>query len=199
VSTEATKSRPRWFLWPLIALSVLCGAAWSLQPVAGAAERLREVPLERGQFKGRDIPLTERELKVLGRVDLLHREYTAPWRSVYVTVIDGSKDRHAVHDPRYCFQGAGWKVLEERTRPVAGGESTWIAAERDGKPAEAVFWFTNGTERYSSVPRYLWEAMLRRVSFGHLGGKPVLVVVQNFGALRFDQAELDTMIAELRL
>jgi hypothetical protein len=197
--TETSVSRPRWFLWPVAVLSILCGAAWSVHPMEGAGERLREIPLQRGQFKGRDIPLTERERVVLGRVDLLHRQYSYPGRSVYVTVVDGSKDRHAVHDPRYCFQGAGWKVLKEENRPVVGGESTWIAAERDGQSAEAVFWFTNGTERHSSVPRYLWDAMLRRVSFGRLGGKPLLVVVQYFGDLRFDPKEVDTMIAQLRL
>lgn len=199
MQTETSLGRPRWYLWPVAILSIICGAAWSVQPVGDATERLGEIPLERGQFQGRDLPLTERERTVFGQVDVLHRQYSAPWRSVYVTVVDGSKDRHAVHDPRYCFQGAGWKVLEEQKRPVAGGDSTWISAERDGRRAEAVFWFTNGSERYSSVPRYLWEAMLRRVSFGRFGGKPILVVVQNFEALPFGPTEVDTMISELRL
>jgi hypothetical protein len=197
--TEAPATRQPWFLWPVVLLSIACGAAWSVQPIEGATDRLHEVPLERGQFHGRDLPLTDRERTVLGRVDLLHREYSYPGRSVYVTVIDGSKDRHAVHDPRYCFQGAGWKVLKEETRPIFGGDSTWIDAERDGQHAAAVFWFTDGSERHASVSRYLWDAMLRRVSFGRLGGKPLLVVVQYFGDLRFEPAEVDAMIAELRL
>src|SRR5437868_13581801 len=140
--TEANFARPRWHLWLVAIVSIGCGAAWSVHPLEGAVDRLQEVPLVRGQFHGQDISLTDRERIVLGRVDLLHREYTSPFRSVYVTVIDGSKDRHAVHDPRYCLQGAGWKLLNEEKRPVVGGESTWITAERDGHRAEAVFLFT---------------------------------------------------------
>lgn len=197
--TEAITSRLQKALWPVMLLSLACGTAWSIYPVPGAAARLREIPLERGIFHGRDINLTEREKIVLGRVDLIHREYAFAGRSAYVTVIDGSKDRHAVHDPRYCFQGAGWKVLEEKRRPVPGGEGTWIAAEREGRKFEAAFWFSNEGRRYSSVGRYLWDTVVRRVTFGRLGGQPLLVVFQSYNDRPIEWSQMETMINELRL
>lgn len=192
-------TRARKALWILVIFSVGCGIAWSFYPLSGAGEKLRAVPLQCGPFAGVDVPLTERELKVLGRVDVVHRRYEFGARSVYVTLIDGSRDRHAVHDPRYCFRGAGWKVLEERQRPVQGGAATWLRAVNADRHAEAAFWFTGGEQRHSSMTRYLWDSMLRRVSLGRLGGKPVLVVLQSFDEDPLEWNEVETMIAELRL
>ena len=192
-------SRARKTLWLLTVFSVGCGIAWSFYPLSGAGEKLRAVPLQHGAFAGEDVPLTERELKVLGRVDVVHRKYVYGERSVYVTLIDGSRDRHAVHDPRYCFRGAGWRVLEERQRPVQGGEATWLRAENEYGRAEAAYWFSAGDRRHSSMMRYLWDSMVRRVSLGQWGGKPVLVVVQSFDERPLEWNEVETMIAELRL
>ena len=196
---EPNLSRARKALWLAIVFSVGCGIAWSFYPLAGAAERLHAVPIHCASFSGEDVPLTERELKVLGRVDVLHRRYTNDARSLYVTVIDGSRDRHAVHDPRYCFRGAGWKVLEEKQRPIQGGHATWISAVNDERRAEAVFWFADGERRHSSMPRYLLDTTLRRVSLGKLGGKSVLVVLQSFDPTPLEWSEVESLVTELRL
>lgn len=193
------ESAQRKLLWALAATCVVCGSAWSVWPLSTAADRLAAIPLAAGEFQGRDVPLTERELQVLGRVDHLHREYTRGDRSVYVTLIDGSRDRHAVHDPRYCFRGAGWTVLEESSRPLLGGEARWLRAERGGAPAEAAFWFSDGQARHASLPAYLWTTVLRRVTFGAAGGKPVLVVVQSFAEQPMDWAEVETLVGTLGL
>ena len=189
----------RGLLWAFTLLCILCGSAWSLVPLSTAADRLAQVPLAAGGFVGREAPLTERELKVLGRVDHLHREYAAGQRTLYVTLIDGSRDRHAVHDPRYCFRGAGWTTLGEEARPVPGGEARWLRAERAGQTAEAAFWFSDGRRRHASLGGYLWSTVLRRVSFGRYGGKPVLVVVQSFSAAPMDWGEIERMVEALHL
>lgn len=183
----------------LVALSVACGSAWSLVPLSTAADRLAAVPLAAAGFSGTEVPLTEAERAVLGRVDHLHREYVRGGTALYLTVIDGSRDRHAVHDPRYCFRGAGWSVLAEERRPMGAGEATWLRAERDGEVAEAVFWFAGGGAPHASVPRYLWNTVTRRVSFGSLGGKPVLVVIQSFSDRPMDWAEVQELAGALEL
>jgi hypothetical protein len=187
-------------LWIAAFASIGCGVAWGLYPLPGAGERLHAVPLESGRFVGEDVDLTEAELAVLGRVDVTHRLYTIDSeRDVYVTLIDGSRDRHAVHDPRYCFQGAGWKILEDRPLNVPGGQAAWVRAENDGEEAIAVFWFSDGEKRHASLPRYLWSSIVRRVTMGRLGGKPVLVVMQSFGDDQFSEADVVEAIAALRL
>lgn len=196
---ESAPRRARVALWIATVVSVGCGIAWGLFPLESAAERLRAVPLRAGAFTGTEVALTEKEKKVLGRVGVVHRRYAYADRAVYVTLIDGSRDRHAVHDPRYCFQGAGWRVLAEAKRPVAGGEAAWMRAQNARGVAEAAFWFSDGAARYASLPRYLWNSAVRRVTFGRFGGKPVLVVLQSFDARPLEPATMDALIGELKL
>src|SRR3954464_14867930 len=92
------RANSRWLRWLVIGLSIACGAAWSYHPLSGAGDRLACVPLTMNEFKGIDVALTERELKVLGSVDVVHRKYTDGNRSIFLTLVDGSRDRHAVHD-----------------------------------------------------------------------------------------------------
>jgi hypothetical protein len=187
-------------LWLATVVSVGCGLAWGLYPLPNAAERLAVVPLAQGSYVGEEVPLTEAEKRVFANVDVVHRRYEiAGARELYVTLIDGSKDRHAVHDPRYCFQGAGWRVLDEQRRPINGGEAHWIRAANEEGRAEAAFWFADGDRRYASLPRYLMNSVLRRMTFGKVGGKPVLVVVQALDGSEIDWSGVDEMIATLRL
>ena len=147
-----------------------------------------------------ETPLTEAKRRVFAKAAVVHRRYEiGGTRELYVTLIDGSKDRHAVHDPRYCFQGAGWRVLTEQRRAIPGGEAHWVRAASDDARAEAAFWFADGERRYASLPRYLWNSMLRRMSFGKLGGKPVLVVVQSLDGTEIDWTQVEEMIGTLRL
>jgi hypothetical protein len=173
----------RWriVLWLGIILAVGCGALWGVYPLPDARDRLDIVPRLGPGFSGRDLELTETELQVLGRVDLLHRQYEFGPQLFYATVIDGTKDRHAVHDPRYCFQGAGWRVLQERTLAVPGGEANWVQATRGDQEVQALFWFSDGSTRYTSMLRYWRQTTLRRMTLGRSGAEPVLVVLQSFG------------------
>lgn len=186
-------------LWIAGILAVGCGVAWNVGSLRGARERLDAVPLRTADLSGRDLALTETELKVLGRVDLVHRLYQFGGREVFVTLIDGTRDRHAVHDPRYCFRGAGWGIVQEEDRLLAGGTARWLRANAGEQPAEAVFWFSDGKVPYASLGRYLWQTAVRRVTFGRVGEAPVLIVLQAFDGGPLDAATVDRLHRELKL
>ncbi|MHB8522062.1 MAG: exosortase-associated EpsI family protein [Limisphaerales bacterium] len=159
----------------------MCGALWSFYPLPDAQQRIDRILKRGGQFAGADVPLTEREQVALGRVRVLHRRYEFKGRGFLLTVIDGTRNRHAVHDPRYCFQGAGWRIAAEKQLSIPGGVATWLRLTQGKRVAEALFWFSDGASRYSSVPRYWWEATWRRATLGRCGGEPVMVVLQAYG------------------
>jgi hypothetical protein len=173
--------RRRTLLWTVIGIAVVCGALWALYPLPDASARLQAVPKSGGDFASTDIALIPSELKVLGRVNLIHRQYQMDGRSFYTTVIDGTKDRHAVHDPRYCFQGGGWHVLSERNLSLPGGQANWVRAMNGDREVQALFWFSDGRSRYTSMLRYWGQTTLRRMTLGRSGPEPVLVVLQCFG------------------
>jgi hypothetical protein len=169
----------RGLLWAAVALAVACGLVWGLTSLPDARERLAAVPLNGTGFSGQDVGLTEMEQNALARANVLHRHYTFGGRSFYVTAIDGTRDRHIVHDPRYCFQGAGWRVLAEREVSLPGGSGTWLRAREGENEAQAVFWFFDGRTRYSSPLKYWWQTTLRRLTVGRSGPEPVMVMMQS--------------------
>jgi hypothetical protein len=169
-----------WFWLGLLA-AMACGTLWSFNRLPDASARLAEIPRRGPHFESSDVPLTETEREAFARVSLVHRLYRFEGREFYVTVIDGTHDRHVVHDPRYCFQGAGWHVLEEARVPLTGGEATWMRGGQEARELQAVFWFSDGKTRHASPLRYWWQSTLRRLSLGRSGPEPVLIVVQSFG------------------
>ena len=181
VAAVPTLGRRRTALWVAIGVAVLSGMLWAVYPLPDAAARLNVMPRTGSEFASEDIALTPTELQVLGRVNVVHRRYQLGDAQFYATVIDGTKDRHAVHDPRYCFQGAGWKVLSERKLPLNGGEGHLVHAVNGQYEVQALFWFSDGAGRYTSLLRYWWQTTLRRMSLGRSGAEPVLVVLQSFG------------------
>jgi hypothetical protein len=179
----------RTWLWAAITLAVVCGTAWAIYPLPGAIQRLEAVPKNGPDFTSVDVALTPTELQALGRVSLIHRQYQIGNQRFYTTIIDGTKDRHAVHDPRYCFQGTGWNILGEQKLKLSGGDANWVRAVNGNREVQALFWFSDGVKRYTSVLYYWWQSTLRRMTLGRSGAEPVLVVFQSFGNEQPDWAK----------
>lgn len=196
VSVPPSLNRCRIALWVAMGAAVLSGMLWALFPLPDAAARLNAMPRTGPTFASEDIALTPTERQVLGRVNLVHRRYQHGNAQFYATVIDGTKDRHAVHDPRYCFQGAGWKVLSERKLPLKGGDGHLVHAVNGQYEVQALFWFSDGAGRYTSLLRYWWQTTLRRMTLGRSGAEPVLVVLQSFGPQQPDWGALGPTVIE---
>jgi Protein of unknown function (DUF3485) len=187
-------------LWATAAVAILGSVLWDLYPLPPATKRLDDIPKRGPGFFSRKVPLTPAERAVLGPVGIVHREYRWHDHDFYLSVIDGTRNRHAVHDPSYCFRGAGWNILSRKEIHLPGGKATWFRITRSGREAEAVFWFSDGLVRYPSVFTYWWETALRRLTLGHSGPEPVLVVLQAYGREPPDWGPLlRQLIPDLRL
>ena len=83
-----------------------------------------------------------------------------------------------VHDPYYCFEGSGWSINNINRYPIPGGDANLLNITKDGVATQAIFWFSDGTSRYTSPLRYWMEATLRRLSLGYSGQEPVLIMIR---------------------
>jgi hypothetical protein len=155
---------------------------WDIYPLPGAGQRLEEIPTHNARFDGTDVSLTASERAAFGPATVVHRRYWFNGRVFFLTVIDGARNRHAVHDPRYCFQGAGWRITTESRLQIPGGAATWFKMDQAAEHGEVVFWFSDGATRHSSLPWYWWQTTLRRLTLGRCGADPVMVVLQSYGA-----------------
>ena len=174
----------------LLGSATLLTIAWSAFPLADAQDRLSALPGSGLGFASVEIPLTGEESSVLGHVRVIKRLYQVRDQRFVLTVIDGAADRHAVHDPLYCFRGAGWQVLSREPFTVPGGAAALLKLSKENENREALFWITDDQTRHAELLRYWWQTTLRRLTFGHSSAEPVLVIAQPFQAERVDWNKL---------
>jgi hypothetical protein len=170
--------QPLTLLWIGLALAILLGALWQLYPLPDAKARLNSLPLQGDHFSGVNAPLSDFESRFFKKINLIKRVYSLDHQSLFVYVLDGTRDRHLVHDPFYCFRGSGWETLSQKVVLIPGGHANLMELTKNGQKRDALYWFTDGQNRYTSPLRYWWETTLRRLTLGRSGPEPVLVMVQ---------------------
>jgi len=170
----------RWktlLLWVAIVVAIGLGLLWQLFPLPDAGKRLDALPQRGLMMVSEDLPVTAVEQQIYADARVLKRLVQVRGQRVILTIIDGTHNRHAVHDPLFCFRGAGWEVVGESGFPVEWGDAQRVNLLKRGEPAEALYWFTDGDRAFGSSLAYWWSTTLRRVSLGLSGAEPVLVVI----------------------
>lgn len=168
----------RRFLWVVFGFAVALTLIWEFVKIPDASNRLNRLPLTGFGFAARDLPLSELERNIFGNAQVLKRIYRTGRQGVVVQIVDATRDRHAVHDPLYCFRGAGWEIAAESRLTVPGGYARQLTLRRSADIAEAVVWFSDGTSRHASAPAHWWQTVVRRLTCGVSGPEPVLVILQ---------------------
>lgn len=183
----------RKLLWLTLALALLLGAIWQFYPLPDATQRMDALPLYGREFLGRNLELSPFEKDLFANVNVLKRLYQVGDQNLFITALDGTRNRHVVHDPFYCFRGGGWELLDKKVVPVPNGEAMFLNLQRNDQLQEALYWFTDGHQQYTSPLRYWWQATLRRLTLGRSGPEPILVVVQPVDAQTLD---LDALLKQ---
>lgn len=165
-------------LWTLLAICLLLGAAWQFYPLPTAQGRFNRIPIVGPAFTGQEVPLSANEEKFFNHVNLIKRVYKVDDREFFITMLDGSHNRHVVHDPYYCFRGGGWSIDNAKPFKLPLGEAKLVEISKNDVKREALYWFSDGKENFTSPMRYWWDTTLRRVSLGASGQEPILIMVQ---------------------
>jgi hypothetical protein len=152
-----------------------------------ANSRLAALALNAAGFRSTDLPLSAGEEQVYRNIHVLKKLCIWQGEQAQLVCLDGTRDRHAVHDPRLCFRSAQWEVLSETVVPhPAGGEMRRLRLRRDKREVETVYWWSTATERHASALKYFMQSSLRRLTRGCSGEEPVLVVLQPVQAGQLD-------------
>lgn len=184
-------------LWIALAFAIILGAIWQFYPLKNAQERLEKLPLEGADFKGKNIPLTSFEAQFFHGVGVIKRLYRIGDDNIFLTVLDGTYNRHVVHDPYYCFRGSGWDILGEKQVSIPGGSASLVQIQKGDMEKEALFWFSDGTDHFSSPFTYWKLTTLRRLTLGHSGAEPVLIMVQPAYEATMDWKKLPEQFPQL--
>jgi hypothetical protein len=89
-----------------------------------AAARVATVPLEIGDWQGKDIDVDAEAFAQAGARGYWARTYTRPGGdSVLVVLMCGRPGKMAVHTPEVCYGGAGYELFESPTTIVVRDEA----------------------------------------------------------------------------
>ncbi len=73
---------------------------------------LHSVPLQMGEWKGRDLALDERTYEILETRNVLSRVYqNAKDGSVHLLIVSSHKDRRVAHPPEVCYLSSHYSIL----------------------------------------------------------------------------------------
>jgi exosortase D (VPLPA-CTERM-specific) len=104
----------------LIALTAILLQARSRTEIIPSRLPLSSFPVQLGNWSGRDIPLDQDTLEVLGPGDFLLRGYRdpdgdLPYVDLFLAYFPSQRTGDTIHSPKHCLPGAGW-IPEENDR-----------------------------------------------------------------------------------
>jgi hypothetical protein len=161
---------------------LIFGGLWDRVFINESQPRVDHLPKFGLGYAGLDLPLTPAEKSLYKQTYVIKRGYELGRSNRFVLiVVDGTRNRHAVHDPLYCFRGAGWGIDVNRILPIEGGKARFLKMSKSNKARETIYWFSDGRVRHASMGRYWFQTTLRRLTLGLSGQEPVMVILQPFG------------------
>ena len=168
-------------LWIGLICALILGVLWESYPLPDASDRIESLPMAGEGFHGRDVPLGWGERQIYQNTHVAKRYYRLGENRFFLFAVDGTNNRHAIHDPAYCVTGLGWKAIKEKELSYAGGTVKHMRLQKDEMEMELVYWFSDGTNRYSSPKQYWIHTAVRRLTLGFSGPEPILVLLQSPG------------------
>lgn len=129
-------------------------------------------PKEIGEWKGQDIPLSERDYEILETRNLIMRDYkNSDGDSVYLYIIYSADNRRALHPPEICYSGGGSTILDKSVIPITDSvTANRFIIENKGYRQLVAYWFkTSNLTTYSYLKQQLKivaDRLLRKKTYG---------------------------------
>jgi hypothetical protein len=166
-------------LWVALSLALAMGIAIDLYPMPEEGSRVHRIPSRGLGYTSFNIPLRGEEISFYRKAMVVKRCYLMGSRRFLLIAIDGAGNRHAVHDPMYCFRGAGWRIRGAEPIPIEGGSAVLLHLKSSSSSRDVAYWFSDSQTRHASVVRYWLQATMKRISMGRSGREPILIMLQS--------------------
>lgn len=118
--------------YAVIILLLIAAGAFSIklffqERVAHDKLDIHKVPLEIGEWTGREIRLDEYVYKTLETRNMIMREYKNPkGEEVYLFIVYSETNRSCFHPPEVCMVGSGLAIVEKKPEEVSSGKKTFL-------------------------------------------------------------------------
>ncbi len=110
----------------LVAASAISLGLFSRERVASDKLDVRSFPMTVGEWKGRELPITEKEYDILETRNLISREYINPFGDkLYLFIIYSETNRSVFHPPEVCMMGDGLAITDKQVEKVELGNKVF--------------------------------------------------------------------------
>jgi hypothetical protein len=177
----------RILLWSALVIALVITIAWPLIPIPSAQRRLASIPASGIDFESKALELSQEDKDFLGKASAI--QYLIMMRGggqFILTIIDGTNNRHAVHDPSYCFSGGGWSIKKMESIKLSSGEANLAFLGKGSEKSEALWFFDDGSHQFTSPIEYWFATSSRRMTLGYSGAEPILVSLRRTSEAHVD-------------
>lgn len=154
----------------LIGVAIVCNTPARFD--ASSEIQMPLFPKEIGEWRGTDIPISERDYEILETRNLIMRDYRNPRGDlVYLYIIYSQDNRRTLHPPEVCYTGGGSTILEKSVIPLNNSlRANQFIIENKYSRELVVYWFkSTNLSTYSYLKQQLKsvaDRMLRKKTYG---------------------------------
>lgn len=99
----------------LVAASAISLGLFNREMTAHDKLDVHTFPMTVGEWKGKDLPITEQEYDILETRNLISREYTdSSGDKLYLFIIYSETNRSVFHPPEVCMMGSGMCITDKQ-------------------------------------------------------------------------------------
>lgn len=166
--------RMAYLLVCIFAAALLTNKVWSVPPppkFVGVTSA--EIPKDLdGYVSGQDLDQPDSVKKQLGSADVIERTYSGSGPLPIDFVMIGGTDRSALHDPRSCLVGAGWRLENDHSEALPGANidtrSCHAVGNAEAASQDMIYLYVVGG-RIIDSPTQIRFAMLKSALIGQKG------------------------------
>ena len=155
---------------------LLCALAGNLclkitRGISTEGLNLSSIPMEIGEWQGKNLSLPQKIITLLGTKNILMREYkNTKGEQLVLAIVSSSSRRDSFHPPELCYLGSGAKLLDKRRKRIKLNKNQWLEVnqliiEERGRKVLVWYWFTAGGKmvaNYYYQQLYLLKERLRK-------------------------------------
>ncbi|MEM6823109.1 MAG: exosortase-associated EpsI family protein [Verrucomicrobiota bacterium] len=173
------RSVKKWGLWAILIIAIVISTVAPFVQVKGQIALNGELPFKAPLVVGRLIPLEPIEQKMFSGAFVEKRLYQVAGAPVVVTLATAKTNRNAIHDPLFCYRGAGWNIIQESDVSTQEGKLRIVELLKEETRTSIAYWYSNGEIQYTSPIFYWFQTFLRRLTLGKASDEPWLIFVQS--------------------
>ncbi|MBI5874120.1 MAG: EpsI family protein [Candidatus Omnitrophica bacterium] len=158
----------------LVALAISV-PSYLIVPASKEDVLVSKLPMNIGDWQGKDLPVEEVAYQILETRNLILREYTRGQDTVYLYIVYSQDNRKVSHPPEVCFEGSGITIVKKEpiVLEVSGNKEVFankLTVEKAGVTNLVVYWYKAGNYYIDNYLKQQLRIALSRLQLKHTSG-----------------------------